>query len=330
MKKKILCLVFLSAVTLLSCGGSSSSSETTVSSSSSEEAVLPYYKGGIRGDFDIRFGTVVNDKDTDITVHIEDLEAELFGDYPMEAFHSIFDYDYYQLANIYGKTWMDTMTISTVRGASEVDYKYRGVEIPFSSKEGAFYVDLTRVDLSDLNVQSGKYYFQDAYAFLNWETFATVRDAISMVSFDVSTILDAANDYPIIEEAVNMTPVDKRHYQLTLSLDSKVLSSLASFLSGADQAQMEETLNQHVRFLDGCDIHLTYDALTMEMDNFGITLAFEPLLGEEASLNETKLKSMSLTLGLTLYWQGCDTFEMPDLEGYEPFPADLFGEDSEN
>ena len=332
MKKKVLCLVFLSTITLLSCGGSSISSQESISSSSSssEEVELPYYKGGIQGDLDILMGAVVDEKDTDITIHIEDLQVELFGDYPMEAFHSIIDYDYYQLANLYGQASMDSLTISMARGASEVDYKYRGVEIPFSSKEGVFYVDLTHVDLSDLSIHTGKYYFEDAYAFLNEETFATVRDVISMVSFDVNTILTAATDYPVIEDAITMTPADKRHYQMKLSLDSKVLSALSSYLSGADQSQIEESLNQNVRLMDGCDIHMTYDALTMEADDFGINLAIEPIMGEEFSFGSVLLKSMSFTLGVNLHWQGYDTFEMPDLEGYVPFSNDIPAQESGN
>ena len=324
MKKRLVWTLPLWSITLLSCGSISSSSvSSSLLSSQSVETEKPYFQANLTGELELSLSALLGQEETNVDVAAHGLVLDISGDYPMENIGHLLDYDYYQIANITGQARMGVLTISQVRGHGKLKYEYSDIHLPISEKEGTIYADFSTLDLKDLGLEAGKYYFPDAFAFLKEESVASLGGILSMLSFEVSTLYDAAASDAVIENAISMEAVDKKTYELRFALTSISLSHLASVLSGQEASELQASIDQYLTLREDSYLSIRYGALTQEVEAVGLSLSCTPKM-EDIVFDENttiRLNQSILRLSGEISWQGSEEFTMPDLEGYEEFPV---------
>ena len=264
---------------------------------------------------------MLNEGETNVDVFIDGFALNLNGDYPMENIGHLLDYDYYQIANIAGEVSVDALRVSTVRGHGKIEYRYEDVRTNIYEKEGTFYADFSELDFSDLGLEAGKYYFPDAFSFLQEESVTSLGGVLAMLSFEVSSLFNAAAADSIIEDAITMEAIDKKTYELRFALTNESLSHLAATLSGQEAGDIQTSIDEYMTLLEDSYLSIQYDASTQEVGSVGIALSVTPKL-EDVQIgngNYIRLGESVLRLNGDLSWEGSADFFMPELEGYQEF-----------
>ena len=330
MRKSAVLLLPLAATALFSCSGSNSSSSSsshaptpTPAPSSSSEPPKPAGRLLIQANsLTAHAKTDFEGVEMDFKAEADNLCIDARTNTPPESLATLLDYLYYQDSEILGEATLDRAALITAQGHSTNTSEYTGpIEIGFASKEGNLYADLSWFEEELGNPENGcKYLIEDAFSFLNEETFTDVASVLSMIRIDGNELLAHADESEVLTEAMHATSTEEG-LKLTIDINSEVLTEIAAmFKTDVDKAELQAQIESYVPRMEDAQLTTFLDMKTGSFDTlmlsglFGLP-DFEATIEEETFL----LSDVYFDIDASIHWEGADAFELPDLSDYHPF-----------
>ena len=324
-------VLILSMVSLPSCGQYVSSSDfsSTLIPSSSEE-VFTANNFTFDGDLNAKFTIVAENQSSDVEVALEGIHADIVNNYPSERIGDFFDPTFYEVADIYGHVTLDTLRISAYRGHLDMNYRYPDVQFDFYSHEGSLYLDFSKLDLSDVGIKAAKYSVANAYSSLKDDNIMTFGELLSSVSFDMNLLLGAAEDSPVLDEAITMNRVDDTSMRIDFGLNNATLAAFVRYFVGVGSTEeIETTIGEAVTIDDKSTLSIFFNAESESMESFSFDITVSPIL-KSAQLGDivfAENNSLLIDVCGDMKTVPCTAFELPSFEDYSPLEINLPSEE---
>ena len=223
------------------------------------------------------------------TVRMEGMALELKNAFPVEALSDYLYYNYYQFTEIEGAARVGKLTVEE-NGEEKVSLG--GAEFAFYSKNGDFYLDLSEIDLSLIEIDAGKYRFPDAYAPLkNANAYGALLDTIVPPKVSVEPLVQAIQNEPDLSSRATFADAPGGRKDVRVAIDPTSLLGVAKSL-GYDYGdeKFTDAVNALLRIDEDAAFGFSYATDTFEPTglyfNFGFEPNFEPIaLNEDLTLS---------------------------------------------
>ena len=324
-------VLILSMASLASCGQYVSSSDFSSSSiPSSSEETFTASEFTFDGDLDAKFTFVMEEQSSDAEIALEGIHADIVNNYPSERIGDFLDPTFYEIADIYGRVTLDTLRISAYRGHLEMHYRYPDVQFDFYSHEGSLYLDFSKLDLSDVGIEAAKYSVADAYSFLKDDNIMTLGELLSSVSFDMNLLLGAAEDSPVLDEAITLRRVDDTSMCIDFGLSNATLAAFVHYFVGVGSAEeIETTIGEAVTIDEKSMLSIFFNAESESMESFSFDIMVSPILKpvqyDDIVIGENN--SLVIDVRGDMKTVPCKAFDLPSFDDYRPFEINVPSEE---
>lgn len=249
-------------------------------------------------------------------------------DTDIDRIGDLIDYTYYLVSNIIGQLTAESILLTVKRGRATLTYDFTTAAIDFYLLEGNFYVDLSRLDFTDLDLSSlgldseslpsGKIWFKDAVSFLNDEKFRSLADILSLGIFGMDTLLSFAQKDPVIDEALSLERYSDEQFLAKYQITSASIAALVGQISSDAASEVKTKIDDAVTFVEGSYLSVLFNAKTQEVEKLGVNGGVIPDLSTlSEGEQESPFKEATFTMNATLFSTQEEGFEIPSLEDYQ-------------